>query len=147
MSHFWNFHKYSITPLSVLQTINVKAVPTVQSLAFYSIPGSTGTCLTVPISSVTLCLLVVIIGHIVLLVMVLMYSSAVESIRRPMFEIFWFTHHLFILYYGVLSFHGAAGTYLPVSPFFYSFLYSCITQPSSSLPRLCIGSLVPSSSI
>ena len=28
-----------------------------------------------------------------------MYSSAHESVRRPQFEVFWFTHHLFIPFY------------------------------------------------
>lgn len=88
VSHFHNFYQYTITSPAMLLTIGMTKTPTVPSQAFYNIPGST--------------------GHIVLLVMVLMYSSAVESIRRPMFEIFWYTHHLFLLYYGVLSFHGAA---------------------------------------
>jgi len=93
VSHFWNFHQYSITDPALLAQIGRNSVPTVRGLAYQSIAGVT--------------------GHIVLLIMVLMYSSAVESIRRPMFEIFWFTHHLFILYYGLLSFHGAAALLEP----------------------------------
>lgn len=89
VSHFWNFHQYTITPLPMLQAIGRNAVPNLNQLAFKTVSGAT--------------------GHAVLLVMVLMYSSAVESIRRPMFEVFWFTHHLFLLYYGFLSFHGAQG--------------------------------------
>ncbi|KAL6050426.1 Cytochrome b-245 beta chain [Balamuthia mandrillaris] len=48
-----------------------------------------------------------ITGHIVVFCMILMYSSAVESVRRPNFEAFWFTHHLFIIFYGLLCAHGA----------------------------------------
>eukprot|EP00026_Physarum_polycephalum_P006372 Phypoly_transcript_06414.p1 GENE.Phypoly_transcript_06414~~Phypoly_transcript_06414.p1 ORF type:complete len:527 (+),score=77.52 Phypoly_transcript_06414:145-1725(+) len=93
VSHFYNFHMYTIATLDELNAIGRTAVPTINGLAFQTISGAT--------------------GHIVLLIMVLMYSSAVESIRRPMFEIFWFTHHLFILYYGILSFHGAQGLLEP----------------------------------
>jgi len=39
---------------------------------------------------------------------VLMYSSAIKYIRGPMFNVFWFTHHLFILFFGILCFHGAS---------------------------------------
>lgn len=38
--------------------------------------------------------------------MVLMYSTAVERIRRWYFELFWYTHHLFIIFYGMLFGHG-----------------------------------------
>jgi NADPH oxidase len=93
MSHFYNFKQYTLASLPQLQAIGRNSIPTLQGLAFQSISGAT--------------------GHIVVLIMVLMYSSAVESIRRPMFEIFWFTHHLFILYYGILSFHGAAALLEP----------------------------------
>lgn len=55
----------------------------------------------------------ILIGHVVLVIMLFMYTSAIESIRRPMFEVFWFTHHLFILYFGILSFHGASGLLEP----------------------------------
>ncbi|KAF2077058.1 hypothetical protein CYY_001625 [Polysphondylium violaceum] len=48
-------------------------------------------------------------GHVVVVAMVLMYTSAIESIRRPMFEVFWYTHHLFIFYFGFLAVHGLAG--------------------------------------
>jgi NADPH oxidase len=38
-----------------------------------------------------------------------MYTTAVESVRRPMFEGFWFTHHLFIIFYVLMCVHGLAG--------------------------------------
>jgi len=93
VSHFYNFHQYTVTDIAVLKTIGRNVVPTVNGLAWNTYSGAT--------------------GHVVLIVMVLMYSSAVESIRRPMFEIFWFTHHLFILYFGLLSFHGYHGVLEP----------------------------------
>jgi hypothetical protein len=37
------------------------------------------------------------------------YSSAIVSIRRPYFETFWYTHHLFVLFYLLLMVHGTPG--------------------------------------
>jgi predicted ferric reductase len=48
-------------------------------------------------------------GHLLVIIMAFMYSSAITSIRRPMFEFFWYTHHLFILYYILLICHGFPG--------------------------------------
>lgn len=95
VAHFWNFQKIAATPLPALKALGLPfdSVPTAYQLAFFSLPGST--------------------GHIVLLIMVFMYSSAVESIRRPLFETFWFSHHMFILYYAIISFHGAAALFGP----------------------------------
>lgn len=93
VSHFHNFLVLSGATPAQLSALKRTFAPSVPQQAFYSISGTT--------------------GHLVLVIMVLMYSSAVESIRRPMFEIFWYTHHLFILYYGLLSFHGAEGILEP----------------------------------
>eukprot|EP01111_Echinosteliopsis_oligospora_P012929 TRINITY_DN4510_c0_g1_i1.p1 TRINITY_DN4510_c0_g1~~TRINITY_DN4510_c0_g1_i1.p1 ORF type:complete len:533 (-),score=107.81 TRINITY_DN4510_c0_g1_i1:139-1737(-) len=87
VAHYVNFKVLSETPLPQLKTIGFNAVPTAYGLSFASLPGIT--------------------GHVVVLIMMFMYSSAIESIRRPMFEIFWFTHHLFILYFAIICFHGA----------------------------------------
>ncbi|ELR18264.1 cytochrome b245 heavy chain, putative [Acanthamoeba castellanii str. Neff] len=46
-------------------------------------------------------------GHLAVLVMILIYTSAMESVRRPYFEAFWFTHHLFVIWFGLLVAHGA----------------------------------------
>jgi len=45
--------------------------------------------------------------------MIFMYTSAIEEVRRPMFEGFWITHHLFILYYGLISIHGGSSILEP----------------------------------
>ncbi|EFA78625.1 superoxide-generating NADPH oxidase flavocytochrome [Heterostelium album PN500] len=47
-----------------------------------------------------------ITGHVLIVVLLLICSSSVERIRRPMFEIFYVTHHLFIAYFILLCFHG-----------------------------------------
>ena len=46
-------------------------------------------------------------GHLAVLVMILIYTSAMESVRRPYFEAFWFTQHLFVIWFGLLVAHGA----------------------------------------
>ncbi|KAJ3115252.1 hypothetical protein HDU96_000967 [Phlyctochytrium bullatum] len=60
---------------------------TAEYLAFVSGPGLTGQVITVAFF--------------------LMVTSAVEAVRRKHFEIFWFTHHLFIVFFGGLLMHGA----------------------------------------
>ncbi|KAF9428635.1 hypothetical protein BGZ94_001658 [Podila epigama] len=45
-------------------------------------------------------------GHIMLICMALMYTTAKQSQRHKSFEAFWFTHHLAFLMLGALMFHG-----------------------------------------
>ncbi len=40
--------------------------------------------------------------------LIIMYSTAVERIRRWYFEVFWYSHHLFIVFYAMLLAHGTA---------------------------------------
>ncbi|KAF9941820.1 hypothetical protein BGZ75_006629 [Mortierella antarctica] len=47
-----------------------------------------------------------ITGHIMLLCMVLMYTTAKQSQRNKSFEAFWYTHHLAFIMLGALMFHG-----------------------------------------
>ncbi|KAF8938876.1 hypothetical protein BGZ58_011246 [Dissophora ornata] len=46
-------------------------------------------------------------GHVLILILFLMVASSVERVRRKGFEIFWYTHHLFILFFITLMYHGA----------------------------------------
>uniref|UniRef100_A0A4W5PXI8 NADPH oxidase 1 n=1 Tax=Hucho hucho TaxID=62062 RepID=A0A4W5PXI8_9TELE len=48
-----------------------------------------------------------ITGVIITLALILMITSSMEVIRRSYFEVFWFTHHLFIVFFAGLVFHGA----------------------------------------
>jgi hypothetical protein len=41
--------------------------------------------------------------------MVLMYGASMNSVKRGHFEIFWYSHHLFILFFALLLFHGRTG--------------------------------------
>ncbi|KAG0249617.1 hypothetical protein BG011_009095 [Mortierella polycephala] len=46
-------------------------------------------------------------GHVLILVLFLMVTSSVERVRKKGFEMFWYTHHLFILFFLTLMSHGA----------------------------------------
>ncbi|KIW11268.1 hypothetical protein PV08_10568 [Exophiala spinifera] len=62
-----------------------------------------------------------ITGHIMLLCMLLMYTTAHYRIRQQSFETFWYTHHLFIPFFLGLYTHATGcfvrDTALPFSPF------------------------------
>uniref|UniRef100_A0A8C7EBR4 NADPH oxidase 1 n=1 Tax=Nothoprocta perdicaria TaxID=30464 RepID=A0A8C7EBR4_NOTPE len=62
---------------------------TPEYVAFTTIPGLTGVIIT--------------------LALILMVTSSTEFIRRNYFEVFWYTHHLFIVYFAGLIIHGIAG--------------------------------------
>ena len=48
-------------------------------------------------------------GIIITLALIFIVLSATEFIRRSYFEIFWFTHHLFIIFFAFLVAHGFRG--------------------------------------
>lgn len=48
-------------------------------------------------------------GIVLVLSLVLMVSSSTNFIRRSYFEVFWFTHHLFVIFYIALVIHGIQG--------------------------------------
>ncbi|KAJ1506816.1 hypothetical protein HMI55_001021 [Coelomomyces lativittatus] len=46
-------------------------------------------------------------GQIVTISLFLLATSAAEPIRRKQHEIFWYTHHLFLVFFAAMLFHGA----------------------------------------
>ncbi|KAJ3251450.1 hypothetical protein HK103_002392 [Boothiomyces macroporosus] len=46
-------------------------------------------------------------GQVISVSFFLMVTSALEAVRRKYFEMFWFTHHLFIVFFGALLMHGS----------------------------------------
>lgn len=46
-------------------------------------------------------------GVIITLALILIITSSMEVIRRSYFEVFWYVHHLFIIFFAGLVFHGA----------------------------------------
>eukprot|EP01114_Cavostelium_apophysatum_P013973 TRINITY_DN3498_c0_g2_i1.p1 TRINITY_DN3498_c0_g2~~TRINITY_DN3498_c0_g2_i1.p1 ORF type:complete len:525 (+),score=130.81 TRINITY_DN3498_c0_g2_i1:127-1701(+) len=93
MAHMFNYNKFATADPTELDEVLGMAVPTQAALAYTTLAGTT--------------------GHLVTLIMVLMYSSAIKYIRSPMFNVFWFTHHLFILFFILLCFHGAGALLEP----------------------------------
>lgn len=48
-------------------------------------------------------------GILITVSLIMMVTTAVDQIRRSFFELFWYTHHLFIVFYISLMFHGYSG--------------------------------------
>eukprot|EP01113_Clastostelium_recurvatum_P047536 TRINITY_DN849_c0_g1_i1.p1 TRINITY_DN849_c0_g1~~TRINITY_DN849_c0_g1_i1.p1 ORF type:complete len:536 (+),score=150.99 TRINITY_DN849_c0_g1_i1:64-1671(+) len=94
-AHYINYMKLSqLTDGITMARFNLRPpAPSTNALAFTSSAGST--------------------GHILIIIMVFMYSSATAKVRSPMFEAFWFTHHLFIVFHLLLCLHGYPGVLEP----------------------------------
>lgn len=75
------------TYLNPIRSIFTPAQQTPTYLVFTTIAGLTGVVIT--------------------LALILMITSSMEVIRRSYFEVFWYTHHLFIVFFIGLVFHGA----------------------------------------
>ncbi|KAF7662001.1 hypothetical protein LDENG_00249200 [Lucifuga dentata] len=77
----------STTYLNPIRSTDVDAQQTPTYLVFTTIAGLTGVIIT--------------------LALILIITSSMEVIRRSYFEVFWYTHHLFIIFFAGLVFHGA----------------------------------------
>uniref|UniRef100_A0A8C7EZ14 NADPH oxidase 2 n=2 Tax=Oncorhynchus TaxID=8016 RepID=A0A8C7EZ14_ONCKI len=73
-----------LNPIRTDQTIVPNTNPTI--VMFTTIAGLTGVVIT--------------------LALILIITSSMEVIRRSYFEVFWYTHHLFIIFFIGLVFHG-----------------------------------------
>jgi len=87
-AHMFNVNRLATTD-NPKADIMVDDNDTAETIAFTSVPGITGLFIT--------------------LALILMVTTAVEQIRRSYFELFWYTHHLFIVFYVALCLHGSAG--------------------------------------
>ncbi|KAF9583236.1 hypothetical protein BGW38_009957 [Lunasporangiospora selenospora] len=85
VAHYVNYYHLEMKDAAD-PTIPASSKRTAQSMAFFTGPGIT--------------------GHLLVLILFLMVTSSVERVRRKGFEIFWYTHHLFILFFLVLMIHG-----------------------------------------
>ncbi|XP_007889497.1 NADPH oxidase 1 [Callorhinchus milii] len=45
-------------------------------------------------------------GVVITLALILIITSSTDTIRRSYFEVFWFTHHLFVIFFAGLVIHG-----------------------------------------
>lgn len=50
-----------------------------------------------------------ITGLVITFALILIVTTAVETIRRSYFELFWYTHHLFVVFFIALMIHGNSG--------------------------------------
>ncbi|XP_077977843.1 NADPH oxidase 2-like isoform X1 [Glandiceps talaboti] len=48
-------------------------------------------------------------GVVITVALVTMVTSATETIRRSYFEVFWYTHHLFVIFFAGVVVHGIQG--------------------------------------
>lgn len=98
-AHFINFYRFSTHDTNDPSYIALGLVPpgaenpTIGYFSFRTIAGGT--------------------GHAVVFCMLLMYTTALQRVRGPLFEIFWYSHHLFIPFYLLLMFHGYAAILEP----------------------------------
>jgi len=108
LAHWINYHRVHMVGGAELVLLRqygvakpdgdgVLAPPKISTLAYLTIPGGT--------------------GHAMVLCMMMMYTSALVIVRSPMFEVFWFCHHLFLPFYILGCVHGAAKLLQP--PDFY----------------------------
>ncbi|KAF9180725.1 hypothetical protein BGZ51_005934 [Haplosporangium sp. Z 767] len=55
-------------------------------------------------------------GHLMLLFLFVMVITSFPSVRQKKFEVFWYWHHLFLLFFGMFSIHGAFCLLTPDRP-------------------------------
>ncbi|KAL7753528.1 hypothetical protein RI367_001303 [Sorochytrium milnesiophthora] len=67
--------------------LGVEAIPPYATFLFTSVPGWTGWCL--------------------LLIVLLLGATSIARVRNANFEVFWYTHHLFVLMVPLLLLHGS----------------------------------------
>ncbi|XP_031559628.1 NADPH oxidase 4-like [Actinia tenebrosa] len=48
-------------------------------------------------------------GFAMMLILVVMFSASTSSVKNSSYEVFWFTHHLFVVFLVLLSIHGFGG--------------------------------------
>jgi len=90
LAHFYNINNLTREVMLSMDSGKIlKDLDTPPAVAFTSWPGVTGVIIT--------------------LSLILMVTTAVDQIRRSYFELFWYTHHLFIVFYIALMLHGASG--------------------------------------
>lgn len=96
VAHWYNYERF--TALAILPDGSSPFAPTQANPPGVNVPSLDAfvVCFTT-VAGVT--------GHVMVLVLFLMVTSSVEFIRRSFFEVFWYTHHLFIIYFIALALH------------------------------------------
>ncbi|XP_069319828.1 NADPH oxidase 1 isoform X1 [Eulemur rufifrons] len=109
IAHLFNFHRYSRSR----QATNGSLASILSGLSHGEKEGNSWLN---PIQSpdmtveyVTFTSIAGLTGVIMTLALILMVTSATKFIRRNYFEVFWYTHHLFVFYIVGLGIHGIGG--------------------------------------
>ncbi|OAQ26388.1 hypothetical protein K457DRAFT_79060 [Linnemannia elongata AG-77] len=55
-------------------------------------------------------------GHLMLMALLVMVFTSLPRVRQAKFEVFWYWHHLFLVFFGLFSFHGAFCLLTPDRP-------------------------------
>eukprot|EP00163_Fabomonas_tropica_P025137 TRINITY_DN4330_c1_g1_i1.p1 TRINITY_DN4330_c1_g1~~TRINITY_DN4330_c1_g1_i1.p1 ORF type:complete len:624 (+),score=177.33 TRINITY_DN4330_c1_g1_i1:335-2206(+) len=126
VAHYYNFMTLSQAPADALNLIvpnlskpsdtpnplfpgkflgTLTTAPNVHWFSFISLPGWT--------------------GHLALLAMLFLYAGTFKNVRRTNFEVFWYSHHFFILFYAALIPHGMAALF--GEPLFWKFTVGPLT--------------------
>jgi len=64
-----------------------------------------------------------ITGGFICLWMYFIYSATPDNTRRGQFEIFWYSHHCFVLFFAFIIFHGKGG----INPHYWMYCIPCLT--------------------
>jgi NADPH oxidase len=48
-------------------------------------------------------------GHVIIICLFLMITSSIDIMRRSYYEVFWYTHHLFVIFFAGFVIHGIQG--------------------------------------
>lgn len=87
-AHMFNFNTIARANITDAMTLGFDEAVDERLLLFTTLPGLT--------------------GLIVIEIIILIFSSAMIYVRGPMFNVFWYTHHLFIVFFMLLCIHGGA---------------------------------------
>jgi NADPH oxidase len=104
IAHWYNYERLLATP--GLEAFRMRIPWEIRSIPDAAQPDLSGYPGVQP-DPITICFVTAagITGHIITIVLFLMVTSSLEFIRRSYFEVFWYTHHLFIIFLVGLAFH------------------------------------------
>ncbi|KAL5457609.1 hypothetical protein EMCRGX_G034884 [Ephydatia muelleri] len=102
MAHYYNYERIAaaVRLNKLNNTEGVRLLPS-GTVRLELLPAN------ISLNPIAVCLVTAagLTGHVITLALFLMVTSSLEFIRRSYFEIFWYTHHLFVIFLLGLAFH------------------------------------------